>query len=300
MPRRLILHAPAKLNLALSVGPPGVDGMHPISSWMMKFNLFDDLTITRLEDDRLSRYAILWHREARQRSAIDWSITRDLAVRAHLTLERQLGRHLPLELKLEKRIPVGGGLGGGSSDAAAMLHAANQLFDLGLSVDELAATAGTLGSDVPFFVHDCGSAIIEGLGERVHRADRPDTVHVAVVFPEARCPTGDVYRAFDSLATGALNPPAVRELASQPRIASDELFNDLAAAAAAIAPGLPALRESVSALAQRQTHLSGSGSSFFVLCDDAMHAEALATSIESKLDVPALALQSCTVSHVKT
>ena len=82
MRQSLAIHAPAKLNLALSVGTPNAQGMHPICSWMVTVNLFDDLLVTRLEDDRLSRYAILWHADAKRRSDINWSITRDLAVRA--------------------------------------------------------------------------------------------------------------------------------------------------------------------------------------------------------------------------
>src|SRR5436190_20490393 len=137
MPASLTVNAPAKLNVALSVGPPRGDGMHPIASWMVTVDLFDELVFTRLDDDRLSRYALLWHKDAKRRSEINWSITKDLAVRAHLALEHHVGRHLPVQLKLEKRIPVGGGLGGGSSDAAATLRAVNELFDLGLSLEEL-------------------------------------------------------------------------------------------------------------------------------------------------------------------
>ena len=130
--------APAKLNLALSVGPPNGQGLHPICSWMVTVDLSDELLVTRLEPDRLSRYAILWHPEAKRQTEIDWSITTDLAVRAHLALEAHVERRLPVQLKLEKRIPVGGGLGGGSSDAATMLLALNELFELGLSSAELA------------------------------------------------------------------------------------------------------------------------------------------------------------------
>ena len=82
--------APAKLNLALSVGGPDPDGMHPICTWMVTVSLYDELEVTSLEADRFSRYAILWHAEAKRCSEIDWPMTRDLAVRAHLALEQHL------------------------------------------------------------------------------------------------------------------------------------------------------------------------------------------------------------------
>src|SRR4029079_18091135 len=108
----ILEHAPAKLNLALSVGPPdpATGGGDPIASWMATVDFFDDLTLTRLDEGSLSRYAILWHKDAKRRSEINWSIAKDLAVRAHLALERRTAKRLPVQMKLEKRIPVGGGL----------------------------------------------------------------------------------------------------------------------------------------------------------------------------------------------
>ena len=82
MRRTITLEAPAKVNLALAVGAPAEDGLHPICSWMVTIDLADVLEVTRIEDDRMSRYAVLWHEEACRRTEIDWPITRDLAVRA--------------------------------------------------------------------------------------------------------------------------------------------------------------------------------------------------------------------------
>ncbi|MCA9283450.1 MAG: hypothetical protein KDA30_15595, partial [Phycisphaerales bacterium] len=164
--RTITTNAPAKINLALAVDKPRSDGMHPIASWMTPIDLADDLTITRLEDDRLSRYAIVWHDDAPVPSTIDWSITADLAVRAHMALEQHVDRKLPVQMKLEKRIPVGGGLGGGSSNAAGMLLAVNELFDLELPREELINIAINLGSDVPFFLAR-SAATIEDMGQIV-------------------------------------------------------------------------------------------------------------------------------------
>ncbi len=283
------LLAPGKVNLALAVGPPAEDGMHPISSWMVTVDLCDELLVTRLPDDRFSRYAILWHEEARRRSDIDWSITRDLAVRAHLALERHVGRRLPVQLKLEKRIPVGGGLGGGSTDAAAMLRAVDRLFDLGLDDSALAELGAGLGSDVPFLVRG-GSAIVGGLGERLEPHPRSPELHLVLLLPEAACPTGPVYAAFDEQPPGPMREDAVRRLAGDGSRAPDPdaLFNDLAPAATRLAPELGSLADAFGGLAERPAHVTGSGSTLFVVADDALHAEFLARAATERLDVPAV------------
>jgi len=298
--RTVALSAPAKLNLALAVGPPDGDGMHPICSWMVTVNLCDELEVTSLPPDRFSRYAIMWHAEAQRRTDIDWSITKDLAVRAHLAIESHVDRRLPVQLKLEKRIPVGGGLGGGSANAAAMLHAINELFELGLTTMTLAEIGATLGSDVPFLVHG-GSAIVEGRGESVERHDARPELHVVLVFPEVACPTGPVYREFDDLAGAGANGPAppgspradaVRALVREAGVDPDALFNDLAAAASRVAPELESHLARVSAAAERRAHISGSGSTIFVVCDDALHAEHLARTIETDHGLPAVAAET--------
>ena len=109
MPSLVRAFAPSKVNLALSVGAPGADGMHPISSWMVTTRFGDDLALKRLPPGTPSRYAIEWHDDARRRTEIDWRLAKDLAVRAHRALEERLGRELPVQMRLQKRIPVGEG-----------------------------------------------------------------------------------------------------------------------------------------------------------------------------------------------
>jgi 4-diphosphocytidyl-2-C-methyl-D-erythritol kinase len=288
------VRAPAKVNLALAVGAARADGYHPICSWMVTFDLFDELEVKRLLPDRFSRYAILWHADARRRSDIDWPITKDLAVRAHLALQRRLARPLPVQVRLEKRIPVGGGLGGGSSNAAAMLRALNELFDLRLRVADLADVGREIGADVPFLVHG-GSAIVEGVGEEVSVHAHVPELHVVLAFPDARCPTADVYRRFDEGAAADLRASAVRALAAgamgrRPR--PEDLFNDLTAAAVGVAPAIGRCIAGIAEIAERPAHVSGSGSTIFVLCDDALHAEHLARAIEDRTGLPTVAVRS--------
>ena len=287
--------APAKLNLALSVGPAGARGLHPICTWMVTVDLCDELLVTRLIADRLSRYAVLWHPEAKRTSEIDWSMTRDLAVRAHLALERHTGRRLPVQMKLQKRVPIGGGLGGGSSDAAAMLRAVNLLFELDLAGGVLHEIAAGLGSDVPFFVRG-GSAVAEGYGERIEPLAEVCELDAVIVLPEASCPTGQVYGVFDDLGPAPLRAEAVRSLADGPRRpAPESFFNDLADAAMRVAPELGGILAGLTELAARPAHVSGSGSSLFVLCDEPLHAQALAVAVEERLGLPAVAVRSTPV-----
>jgi 4-diphosphocytidyl-2-C-methyl-D-erythritol kinase len=116
-------------------------------------------------------------------------------------------------------------------------------------------------------------------------------LHAVVALPDARCSTGEVYRAFDELGRGRLQSSRVRALAgAATALAQRELFNDLAEPAIAVAPELRTLARDLSRLAEREAHITGSGSTLFVICDDAMHAEALAAAVEQQMKLHAMAV----------
>ncbi|MEM1165461.1 MAG: hypothetical protein AAGI30_04140 [Planctomycetota bacterium] len=277
--------ASAKLNLALAVGrpTPETDGYHPIASWMVRVDLADDLTVTRLDDDRFSRYAIQWAADAPVRSPIDWSITKDLAVRAHLMLEHRAGRKLPVQLRLDKRIPVGGGLGGASADAAAMLLAVNELHALGLSLDELASVGAQLGSDVPFCLGQA-PAFVSGLGERI-RPSPSVRADVLLVLPDFGCPTGRVYAEFDEAPSPALRTDEIEAMAAAGTVDADLLFNDLADPAQRVAPRLGRVLEVLHDVSDGLgAHVTGSGSTCFVVCPDGPdQARMIGDDVEAEL-----------------
>lgn len=283
---RIEIRGPSKLNLGLSVGGP-VDGMHPIAGWMVTVDLYDDLELTRLPAGDPSRYAVIWHDDAKRRVDIDWSISKDLTLLAHQALESAVGRRLPVQSKLEKRIPVGGGLGGGSADAAAMLHGLNRLFELDLATERLAEIAAPLGSDVPFLVHG-GSGIVQGLGDEIESGPMPTDLHAVLVFPDCSCPTGPVYGEFDRLRTDAtVDPDRIRGIALE-TVAPESIFNDLAEAAYTLHPELVEARETVAEVVDRPVHLSGSGSTLYVLFEDGFQAELLAGAITERTNLPAV------------
>lgn len=281
-PRR-ILHrrARAKLNLALAVGPPRdaddeFDGYHPIASWMATIGLADELILTRLSEGSLSRYAIGWHPEAVRTSPIDWSIRDDLAVRAHLALQETVGRELPVQLKLDKRIPVGGGLGGGSSDAASMLLALRDMFALDVDVERLASIALELGSDVPFFVRvGAGASVVERVGDVITPVDAPSGWAV-LAMPGFGCPTGAVYRAFDEDMPDSFRDGDVRAMAEAGDPHGAELFNDLGEPSVRVEPRLGELRARLNGACGSVFHVTGSGSTLFAITTDEARARDLA------------------------
>jgi 4-diphosphocytidyl-2-C-methyl-D-erythritol kinase len=282
------LEAHAKINLCLSVGGPTPPrGFHPIASLFSCIDLHDTITIEPLTASAESSHEITWAPDAPRPTPIDWPAECDLAVRAHRSLELASGRTLPLRMTLSKRIPVGGGLGGGSADAAAALLAIRDAFGLPLTNFELRTLGAALGSDVPFFIDDSTHsahpprpAIVTGFGETIERLASPLSGELLLAIPPFGCPTPAVYRAFDAdpaRATTPNTPASPTTPANEPRVRrcthslssrtasldTADLFNDLAQPAEAVAPLLGALRQQLSLAYACTFHITGSGSCMF-------------------------------------
>ena len=202
--------------------------------------------------------------------------------------------------RLEKRIPLGAGLGGGSSDAACTLQALNALWSVNWAADRLAAVGARLGSDVPFFLYG-PSSVCTGRGEVVVPVAPPGLARWAVLaLPDVHMPTADVYRRFDEIDLGfddmIQRPPPWRDWASLPAAQLlPRLVNDLERPAFDIRHDLVALRREIELVAGRPVRLSGSGSSLFTLYDDQDNARDAATAIQSRLGVRALAVEMAPV-----
>ena len=148
--------APAKLNLFLHILRRRPDGYHELQTCFQFVDLCDEITIEVRADGRIRRAADI----------ADVAEDADLCVRAARALQSAAGCRWGADISVLKRIPLGGGLGGGSSDAATCLVALNHLWNLHLPIDELAALGLKLGADVPVFVHG-RAAWAEGIGERL-------------------------------------------------------------------------------------------------------------------------------------
>ena len=178
---RLSCPAPAKLNLFLHVTGRRADGYHLLQTLFRFIDLHDTLHFD-LRDDGL----------VRRTNAVDGvDEDQDLCVRAARLLQSETGCRLGVNIGLEKRIPMGGGLGGGSSDAATTLLALNRLWSLGLSREKLMELGLRLGADVPVFVFGT-SAFAEGVGEKLQEFSLPATWYV-VLFPEVHVPTAKIF-----------------------------------------------------------------------------------------------------------
>jgi len=160
----LSVPAAAKINLVLEVRGQRTDGYHDIRSVLMPVSLCDRLTIHRTDGPINTRVAATGS-ITEDRLALA-SPDDNLATRAARLLQRHTRVRYGALIELEKHIPPGGGLGGGSADAAAVLRGCNTLWESGLTTDELVALGGELGSDVPAQVRDCAVAVT-GRGEQV-------------------------------------------------------------------------------------------------------------------------------------
>ena len=175
--------APAKLNLFLHVTGRRTDGYHELQTLFQLIDLCDTITISLRADGLIERPI----------GPAGVAPDADLTLRAALALQRASGTGQGADLRVHKRIPQGGGLGGGSSDAATTLLALNELWGCGLSLDDLASLALPLGADVPVFVRGF-SAWAEGVGERLTPVSLPEAWYV-IVYPGVGTSTREVFQS---------------------------------------------------------------------------------------------------------
>ena len=175
--------APAKINLFLHITGRRDDGYHLLQTVFQFLDFSDELTF-ELRDDGLVR---------RLTEVKDVAEADDLTVRAALSLQQLSGTSMGVDIHIKKHLPMGGGLGGGSSDAATTLVALNQLWELGLSKDQLAELGVKLGADVPVFIHS-QAAWAEGVGDRLTPIELPEPWFLVIV-PPCHVSTAEIFAA---------------------------------------------------------------------------------------------------------
>jgi 4-diphosphocytidyl-2-C-methyl-D-erythritol kinase len=261
----------AKLNLVLHVGPPKPDGLHPICSIFASLDLADELHVRPGDGPG----------DTIECEGVDGP---NLAAGALAAYRAEVPSLPPLDVRIDKRIPVAAGLGGGSADAAAALRAANRLAGDPLDADALRAIAATLGSDVPSQVEPA-HALVAGTGEVVEPIALPPLA--AVLVPQAEgLSTGDVYAKLDRMEGWRefLDMEAVRAAVDFDPSSWETAFeNDLQQAALSLRPELAVVIAGLRAAGALVARVSGSGPTCFGLFADRSAAEATANAMPGAL-----------------
>jgi 4-diphosphocytidyl-2-C-methyl-D-erythritol kinase len=239
------LIAPAKVNLSLDVGPLRADGFHAYASVATAIGLADSVNVEVVATPGVS-------------VVTSSGLEDTLAAAGARSVCDALGQTPGLVLSVDKRIPVGAGLGGGSADAAAGMYAAATI--LGVDPAALLDIAASVGTDVPFCLVG-GCARLSGRGEIVEPLPPLPPFGLLVVVPPVQLSTAAVFAAFDEVGAGAAPPPADEWLAEL--LPGCSFKNDLQAAACAVEPSLPSWQARLEAAADRPLRMTGSGSAFW-------------------------------------
>jgi 4-diphosphocytidyl-2-C-methyl-D-erythritol kinase len=255
---RLVVPAPAKVNLFLHVTGRRADGYHLIESLFALIDLADTVTLALRDDGAI----------VRGRDVPGVPESADLALRAAHALRDASGTPLGATVDVVKRIPLGGGLGGGSSDAASVLLGLARLWQLRMSVAELAAIGLALGADVPFFVHG-ENAIVRGIGEKVRPVSLPRQ-WLALAMPPVAVPTGEIFAARELTRT---TPSAKIDVFSE-GYGCNALEAVAATRYAPVARAVAALKAEAG-----NARMTGSGACAIARCESAEHARSVIAAL---------------------
>lgn len=281
-----IIHAPAKINLALEILARRPDGFHELETLMLAVSVCDTLTLQPTATGSIDmRCAWAAGLTAQPAAAEIWSelpaTTENLVYRALDRLRQAAGASQGAKVALIKRIPAQAGLGGASADAAAALLAANEAWELHWPRVRLAELAAALGSDVPFFLTG-GAAVCRGRGEQI-QVVRPPRCALVIVRPPVGLSTPAVYkrcRPGPSRQSASLVHAAL--LRGDLTAAARDMHNDLQQPAEELSPWVGRLRNAFAASGCPAHQMSGSGSSYFGLFWHRRHAGRVARALRAQ------------------
>jgi len=282
-PHRVVVRAPGKLNLSLAVGAVDERGYHSLATVFQAVDLHETVTAVRAEE-----MSLVIDAEVSGEVPVDAS---NLALRAAELLRTELGVRASAALHVHKQVPIAGGMGGGSADAAATLIALDRLWGLQLGGEQLRALGARLGADVPFAMLG-HTALGRGNGGELTTVLTHGDWTWLLAVPGGHLSTPAVYRRHDEIAAAvgrrlALRPQIdARQLqalsSGNIELLGDTLHNDLQSAAFALHPGLEPVVEAAERAGALGAIVSGSGPTVAALAQDRAHAESIGEALRSE------------------
>jgi 4-diphosphocytidyl-2-C-methyl-D-erythritol kinase len=263
----VMIKAPAKINLALEVLGKRADGFHEIRSVLQTIDFYDTLHFKSGKEITF------------QCDMPGWSAGKSLVKKALNILRETVDCNKEAKINIDKRIPLSSGLGGDSSDAAAVLRGLNDLWGLHLSREKLSGMAAQLGSDVAFFLHG-GTALEEGRGEKITPLPPLAQMWVVLVVPDIPVEPGKTGRMYATLkpphfTDGNITQKLVETLHKRREFNPSMLFNTFENIAYDNFTGLSVYRDHLLKLGALHVHLAGSGPALFTMYQDKEQAEDL-------------------------
>ncbi len=245
----------AKINLYLNVINRRKDNYHNLDMIMCSIDLYDTLSFELIDEGCIIT-------SNNTDVPLDDS---NLCVKAYNLMKEKYNINKGLKIHIEKRIPIGGGLAGGSSNCATTLHAISGIFNLELSTQELMYIAKDLGSDVPFCLHKL-PARVQGVGDIVFPIHIDTKFEVILYTHELSCHTGKVFNSLDITDDDKSPDELITALSSSSSI-NEYLYNELENATFSVYPEMNVIHSKLKDIYKEGVLMSGSGSSFFVITD---------------------------------
>ena len=253
--------SPAKVNLLLKVVSKRPDGYHNLVSIVDLVSLYDRMHIRILPEGEVV---------VKDAAGILPEGQENTIYRAIMLLKERFRRTSGVEVQIEKQIPMGAGLGGGSSDAATVMKALVRLWNLPVGPQELIDLGSRVGADVPLFIFG-GPCVVRGIGERVSPLRLPPLWYV-IVYPNVALSTKDVYNGLRNLLTKGENEVRFSEDFSTPLDVANVLENDLEEVALLKCPQIKTVKERLNKAGAVGSLMSGSGSAVFGIFRDEKEA----------------------------
>ncbi len=291
--QRMEIKAPAKINLFLDILGKRPDGYHNIKSIVLPVSVYDRVVL----ENQPNAIEIIVDNNLKL-PGISWTMAmcrpeENLATRAARLLQEVTGHPGGVRIMLEKNIPMGAGLGGGSSDAAAVLKGLNTLWQTGLNQDRLISLGARLGCDIPALIQG-GSLCMEGTGEQLTalRRNKQKPLWLLLVYPGFAVSTSDIYARYKTDLTSAPPPDKFHQVVSGleegvTEMVAAGLFNALQATVFQKYPVLALIKNKLESAGALGIQLTGSGSTLYALVSDADHGFALEKQLHQTIGCPA-------------